>query len=122
MADSETQQVTAYREAYEKLLAEANALIANSRQRRAEREANSHREAHEKLLAEANALIANIRQRRAEREALAEANSHREANAPIARQRRADAPSREAHKKAEPFLTTAQWLSVIYLAASLAGF
>ena len=67
MADFDTtQQVDV-----EKLLAEADAIIANSQLKRAERGAK--REAHEKLLAEARAIIANSQLKRAEREAKAAA-------------------------------------------------
>ena len=55
MADSDTTQQVDVK----KLLASADAIIANIRQ---------EREARKKLLAEANAFIANCRQKRAERE------------------------------------------------------
>ena len=74
-----------------------------------------------KLIAEGNAFIANCRQKMAELKAEDRKKLLAEAKAIIAngQLKRAEA---EAHKKAEPLLTTAQWLSIIYLAASLAGF
>ena len=79
MADSDTTQQVDLK----KLLAEADAIIANIRQELAESEAGeaergaereAKREANKKVLAEARAIFANGQLKRAEREAEREAN------------------------------------------------
>ena len=136
----------AKRKANEKLLAEARAIVAKSQLKRAESEA------HKKLLPEANytmadsgttqyarikklldssdAILTNIQLKRDDGEELDEAEweeaiaevkrLHREAREKLFA--RVANSQREAKKKAKPFLTTSQWLSAIFIAASLAGF
>ena len=120
MADSDTTQQVDLK----KLLAEADAIIANIRQELAESEAGeaergaereAKREANKKVLAEARAIFANGQLKRAEREA------EREANKKVLAEARAISANSQPEREAASLSTMAEMACASFLVSSLAA-
>ena len=120
MADSDTTQQVDLK----KLLAEADAIIANIRQELAESEAGeaergaereAKREANKKVLAEARAIFANGQLKRAEREA------EREANKKVLAEARAISANSQPEREAASLSTMAEMACASFLFGSLAA-